>query len=125
MATPNDSLYPYCTGERRKRMTVSDVLRVVDATRENKFDDMTKIGWLNEVEGMIFCETGRNDGAEFVPLFSSADEVSLSEPYSRMYFLYIYAMMAMAKSEFSAYLKIMTEFEKIFAQYAKSVIRSR
>ena len=106
-------------------MTVGEILRVVDATKENEYDDMTKIGWINEVEGMLFCETGRRDSIEFVPLCSSTDDVSLSEPYSRMYFLYIYAMMEMSKNDFDTYLKIMIEFEKVFAQYAKSVIRNR
>ena len=68
-------------------MTVGDILRVVDATKQNEYDDVTKIGWINEVEGMVYCETGTD--AEFVPVCSSSDGGSLSEPYSRIYFLYI------------------------------------
>ena len=106
-------------------MTVCDVLRVVDATKENDFDDMTKIGWINEVEGMILCETGSGSGAEFVPHRSGSDKVMLSEPYSRMYFLYIYAMMAISGNEYEVYLQFMSEFEKVFSQYAKFLIRNR
>lgn len=106
-------------------MTVGEILRVVDATRVNEYDDMTKIGWINEVEGMIFCETGSKEKEEFVPFCSSSDRVTLEEPYSRAYFLYIYAMMAMAKGEYQVYSQLIAEFEKAFLQYAKFVIRNR
>lgn len=100
-------------------------MRVVDATKANDYDDITKIGWINEVESMIFCETGKKEPQEFVPLRSSNDTVTLPEAYTRIYFLYIYAMIAMSRSEYTVYLKIIPEFEKAFAQYAKYVIRNR
>ena len=106
-------------------MTVGDILRVVDSTKPNEYDDLTKIGWINEVEGMIYCETAKGAGGEFVPLCSSDDIVSLPKAYTRVYFLYICAMMCLSKNEYTVYLKMITEFERAFAQYAKYVIRNR
>ena len=106
-------------------MTVGEILRVVDATKANEYDDATKIGWINEVEGMIFCETANERKGEFVSLRSSNDKVSLPDPYTRIYFLYIYAMMAISNNEYLVYLKVIAEFEKAFAQYARFVIRNR
>ena len=106
-------------------MTVGDILRVVDATKANEYDDATKIGWINEVEGMIYCETANARKAEFIPLRSSNDKVSLPEAYTRIYFLYIYAMMSLSKSEYTVYLRVIAEFEKAFSQYARFAIRNR
>lgn len=106
-------------------MKIKKLISTLDAIKENEFNDDTKLYWINEVEGRIACEIYKKNAAEFVGLVSEEDELSVSEPYSRIYILYLIAMIAFAKGEYDLYSKTVIEYETAFSEYARYVIRNR
>ena len=106
-------------------MTVGKLISVFDAIKENGATDDVKLVWLNEVEGRIAFEIHKKKAEEFKALVSSEDTLMLPEPYSRMYILYLAAMISFSNKEYSFYSKLIAEYENVFAEYARYVIRNR
>lgn len=111
--------------ERRIKMTVGKLISVFDAIKENSTNDDVKLVWLNEVEGRIAFEVHKKKAEDFKALVSTEDALMLPEPYSRMYILYLGAMISFSTKEYSIYSKLIAEYEKVFAEYARYVIRNR
>ena len=106
-------------------MKVEKIISVFDSIKENNVNDDTKLMWLNDVDGRIACEIHRKKAEEFIPLVGGDDELALPEPYSRMYILYLGAMIAFQGGEYSLYNRTMLEYEAAFSEYARYVIRNR
>ena len=108
-----------------EKMTVSEILKVVDTLKANTLDDEIKLGWINEVEGRLFYEINKSSHQDYAPIRSLSDTLSVSEPYSRMYVLYLVAMIAFSLGQYDTFSMSMGEFEKAVEEYAKYVIRNR
>ena len=106
-------------------MTVCEIIKVVDSLKANTLDDEIKLGWINEVEGRLFCEVNKGSHKDFTPLRSLSDTVAVSEPYSRMYVLYLVAMIAFSLGKYETFSSSMGEFERAVGEYARYVIRNR
>ena len=106
-------------------MKVERIILTLDEMKENSVSEEVKIVWLNEVEGRVECEIRGKKPEEFVPLTSGEDTLSLPEPYSRAYLLYLCAMIAFAKGEYELYSKGIIDYETAFSEYARYYIRSR
>lgn len=106
-------------------MKVERLIATLDAIKENTVNDDTKLVWINEVEGRIACEIHKKTTAEIRSLVSGSDELSVPEPYSRIYILYLVAMIAFTQGEYDLYSRTVIEYETAFSEYAKYVIRSR
>ncbi len=106
-------------------MKVERLIATLDAIKENTVNDDTKLVWLNEVEGRIACEIHKKNTEETGMLVSGEDELSVSEPYSRIYILYLIAMIAFTEGNYDLYSRTVIEYEAAFSEYAKYVIRNR
>lgn len=106
-------------------MKIGQIISIIDELKENEVNEEIKLFWLNEVEGRIVSEIFKRGTNEIKTLVSLGDELSAPEPYSRLYVLYLEAMLSFSKGDFDAYFKINGEFEKAFSEYSRYVIRSR
>jgi hypothetical protein len=107
------------------KMKVGQIISIIDELKENEVNEEIKLYWLNEVEGRICSELFKMGAGEIKALVSLGDDVLAPEPYTRMYVLYLEAMLAFSKGDFDAYFKINGEFEKAFSEYSRYVIRNR
>ena len=106
-------------------MKIEKLIALVDELKENTLHEETKINWINEVEGRVFCELYKKHPSDFSPHFSMDDEISVPEPYVRMFTAYILGMIAFAAGEFDAYSRAMIDYETVFSEYARFLLRSR
>ena len=106
-------------------MKIERLISLIDELKENSFHEETKINWINEVEGRVFCELLKKHPSDFLPHFSMEDEITVPEPYVRMFTCYILAMISFMLGEFDAYSRGMIEYENVFSEYAKFLMRSR
>ena len=106
-------------------MTVEKIIMTVDEMKENGISEETKIVWLNEVESRVECEIRGKSPEDFVPINSGEELLSVPAPYSRIYLIYLCAMIAFVKGEFDFYNKGILEYEAAFCEYAKYYIRTR
>lgn len=106
-------------------MKVERVIATIDAIKENQINEDTKLVWLNEVEGRVACEIHKKTTSELRELVSVTDELSVPEPYSRIYTLYLIAMIAFTQGDYDLYSRTVIEYEAVFSEYARYVIRSR
>ena len=106
-------------------MKVGQIIAMVDELRENEVSDEMKLFWLNEVEGRVKSEIFKAKPEEIAPLVSFGDAVAVKEPYSRIYILYLDAMMLFCKGEYDSYFTVLSEYERAFSEYSKHQIRCR
>ena len=106
-------------------MKVEKIISIVDSIKKNDLSDDAKIVWLNEAEGRIAFEILKMKPDEFRPLASGEDELLAPEPYSKIYTLYIGAMIAFFKGDYNLYNRAVAEYENAFSEYARYVIRNR
>ncbi len=106
-------------------MKVEKIISITDSIKKNDFSDDAKIVWLNEAEGRIAFEIFKMKPEEFRALASSEDELLAPEPYSKIYTLYLGAMIAFFKGEYNLFNKAIAEYENAFSEYARFVIRNR
>ncbi len=106
-------------------MRVNEVIAIVDAMKANELSEEVKIAKLNDVEGRVFCEIGKGTPKDFCAVISSSDELSVPAPYSKMYVLYLLALIAFQGKEYEMYEKMLLEYEQSFLDYAKYCVRNR
>ena len=106
-------------------MTVEKAIAITDEIKENTQHEETKLAWINEVEGRIFCELLKNDPSDFKPHISIEEELFLPEVYARIYILYLVSMVSFKNSDYEAYSRAMIEYENSFSEYARYLIRNR
>ena len=106
-------------------MTVENLLATVDAMNPNEICDDVKIRWICDVEGRVLCEIYKQS-PESVKLPES-DEAVLTVPdaYSRLYVLYLAAMIEFTAGNYDEYVKLSAQAETAFTLYAKHYIRNR
>lgn len=106
-------------------MKVERLIATLDAIKTNQVNDDTKILWINEVEGRVTCEIFKSPIDEVAFVTAGYEELTVPEPYSRVYILYLIAMIAFVEGDFDLYNKTYIEYESAFSDYAKYVIRNR
>lgn len=106
-------------------MKVYELITMVDSIKGNKIPEDTKLRQINEVEARVFCEIEKNNPKDYREKVSLTDELSVPMPYSRMYLLYLCAMIAFSSGEFETYKELVFEYENVFCEYAKFFIRKR
>ena len=111
--------------KKGEKMKVERIIATLDAIKENKLTDETKLVWINEVEGRVECEIRKKKATEYRNIVGRNDELSVPEPYSRIYILYLAAMIAFTRGEYDLYGRTLIEYETAFSEYAKYVIRNR
>lgn len=111
--------------QKGKEMKVGQIIAIIDELKENNVNEEIKLFWLNEVEGRISSEVFKRGIGEVKQLVSMSEELSAPEPYARMYVLYLDSMIAFGKGDYDTYFKMNSEYEKVFSEYSRYVIRNR
>jgi hypothetical protein len=62
---------------------------------------------------------------DFKELVSTEQELSVPEPYSKMYLSYILSMIAFVKGDYGLYSNVYMQYERDFTEYAKFCLRGR
>ena len=106
-------------------MKAGQIISLVDELKENDINDEAKLFWLNEVEGRVNGEILKREPCQIQELVSLEDELSIPMPYSRMYVLYLHAMIAFWNGNYDTYFTIISEFEKVISEYSRYFIRNR
>ncbi len=106
-------------------MKINEIISIADALKTNELSEEMKLGRLNDVEGRVFCEIYQKPPSEFHGAVSLTDELSVPAPYSRMYVLYLLAMIAFSRSEYELYERMLIDYENVFSEYARFYIRNR
>lgn len=111
--------------EGSDKMKVRELLESLDAIKPNEIRDDIKLRWVGEVEGRAMCEICKADPTEIKRAVGEEDELSVLEPYSRVYLLYLIAMVELAAGDISAYSSVSAEYEKAFTEYGKWYMRNK
>lgn len=106
-------------------MTAGELLKNLDSVKTNELCDDLKFRWINDVEGRVLCEIHKISPDRVKEIVSETDELTVPEPYSNLYILYLAAMIEFAGGNYSAYTELSAEFEKALLIYAKWFIRNR
>lgn len=106
------------------KMTVRELLEVLDATKKNEMPDELKLRWINDVEGRVQCEIWKKSPELFKRVLSDEDILSVPDPYCSMYLLFLVSMIEFAEGNYGDYARLSIEFEKNLELYAKWYIRN-
>ncbi len=107
--------------------TLGETLRRADDLRANTYDDQTKTGWVNRLEGILQTEVlkewpGKGDGEPPMQYRWPEDEhtaLLAQKPYDELYTLYLFSMIDYHNREYDDYDNSMTLFNAAFDSYRK------
>ena len=106
-------------------MKAGELIAIVDAVKPNDISEDIKLGWLGDAEGRVLCEIKKESVKDVTLIACGDDELSVPSPYSKMYSMYLVAMICFVKGEYEAYVKANQQYERAFSDYAKYCIRTR
>jgi len=101
---------------------IYNVLRYVDDVKPNRFEDATKVQWLNEVEGYIQTEVmmlALADVVQYDPEKDMYTELLVKPPHDKLYSLYLCALVDFANGEYDKYNNTMQMYNKFLGEYIK------
>jgi len=106
-------------------MKAGEIIGIVDSIKKNEIGEDVKFGWLGDAEGRVLCEIKKMQAVDVSPITSGECELSVPSPYSKMYSIYLVAMICFFTGDYDGYVKANTEYEQTFSEYAKYCIRTR
>lgn len=106
-------------------MTVENLLATVDAMKPNEICDDVKIRWICDVEGRVLCEIYKQSPESVKLPESDQAELAVPDAYSRLYVLYLAAMIEFTAGNYGEYTRLSADAEAAFTLYAKHYIRNR
>lgn len=106
-------------------MKISDLIAFVGSVKPNAFPCDAKVSWLNEVEGMVWCDVMLLSPLEFKPY--SYDEVTgegdcellVYPPHNKLYNVYLSAMIDFYNGEYDKYQNGITLFNSHYGEYMR------
>lgn len=105
-------------------MKLLALISKIDATKPNSFTLAEKIGWVNEVEGLVQTEILLLDPTQFV-IYPSLlpvgydPELLAKFPYDKIYWAYLCAMVDFCNGEYNRYNNSINLFNTWFGEYSK------
>ena len=106
-------------------MTVGQLLTLIDCSQKNDQPDEVKIMWIRDVEGRVLSEIHGIPLEKVLLPQGENDVLTLPESYTRVYLLYVAAMIEFFGGNSLAYTRLHAEFEAALAMYARYFIRNR
>ena len=106
-------------------MKISELLLYVDELKPNAFPADTKVAWLNEVEGMVWCDVMLLSPVEFRSYEyndqsgEGDDELLVIPPHNKIYAIYLCAMIDFYNGEYDRYQNSITLFNAYFGEYMR------
>ena len=101
-------------------MTLSRAVTLGDAMRKgNSYDNNLKTHWINEVEAtvrrLVDLDNGDADGYTWED--DQDTELLVPDPYSKLYWAYLCAMIDMANGEFTRYKNLLSVYNAFLTDY--------
>lgn len=103
-------------------MKIREVIAYVDAIKPNAFPDEVKVMWLNEVEGYVQTDVMLIDIDAIIRYETEKDietELLVPAPYTKIYYVYLTAMVDFANGEYNKYANTMEMYNEFISEYMK------
>ena len=105
-------------------MTPNKVIEMVDGLRPNAYDEETKLGWINTLDGMVRRLVYQEEEAEPYVYPDDLDkELLIPYPFDSVYSLYLESMIDYYNREYANYNNSAMMFEGRFAEFKKAYVR--
>ena len=101
------------------------MLAIVDAMKPNELCEEVKIRWLCDLEGRVLCEIHKQPPESVKLPESEKSSLTVPDAYSRLYSLYLAAMIEFTAGNYEEYTRLNADAESAFMIYAKHYIRNR
>ena len=101
-------------------MTLSKAISLANDMRKgNTYDNDIKTIWVNEVENSILRLVQLNDTETITYVYEDDEDTELNvpDPYSKVYWAYLCAMVDLANGEFDRYTNLMTVYDQFLTDY--------
>lgn len=101
-------------------MKLKDVISRVDGMKPNAFSNEVKVGWVNELENMVQTEIfllAPEEMVEYTWEKNAESELLVKTPYSKLYWIYLSAMIDFTHGEYKKYEKTMELFNTWLMEY--------
>lgn len=101
-------------------MKLKDVISRVDGMKPNAFSNEVKTGWVNELENMVQTEIfllAPDEMVEYTWEENAESELLIRAPYSKLYWIYLCAMIDFTHGEYDKYSQTMQMFNAWLQEY--------
>ena len=99
-------------------MTVKALLDYVRGTRDNAFKDEVLLQWTNEVEAVIQIDVMLLDVSNVKAHTLTTESLICDEAHTKLYWMYLYAMICYANSEFKKYQDYVDGYNQALREYS-------
>ena len=106
-------------------MTPNKAIEKVDRLKPNSYSDEDKLGWINELDGMVqrLVFQQEEDVTQYVYPDDLDKELLIPAPYDDAYALFLEAKIDYYNREYGNYNNSAMMFEAQFSEYKKDYIR--
>lgn len=105
-------------------MTPNKVIEKVDKLKPNVYSEEDKLGWINELDGMVQRLVFQNDEVKQYSYPEDMDtELLIPAPFEEVYSLYLESKIDYYNREYNHYNNSASMFEVRFSDYKKDYIR--
>lgn len=105
-------------------MTPNSAIENVDRLKPNSYSDEDKLGWINELEGMVQRLVFQQENTtQYVYPDDLAKELMIPAPFDDLYALFLEAKIDYYNREYGNYNNSAMMFEAQFNEYKKDYIR--
>ena len=105
-------------------MTPNKAIETIDRLRPNIYTEEDKLGWINELEGMVQRLVIQKDEVEKYSYPEDMDrELLIPAPFDDLYSYYLEAKIDYYNREYECYNNSVATFESRFSDYKKDYIR--
>ena len=101
-------------------MKLENVISRVDGMKPNAFSNEVKTGWVNELENMVQTEIfllAPEEMVEYTWEANAESELLIKAPYSKLYWIYLSAMIDFTHGEYDKYSQTMQMFNTWLQEY--------
>ena len=105
-------------------MTANKAIEIIDKLRPNAYDEETKFGWINDLDGKVKKLVIQEENpTPYVYPDDLDKELLIPYPFDELYSLYLESMIDYSNREYTNYNNSVTMFENRFTEYKKAYIR--
>lgn len=112
-------------------MTINQAITRTRALKKTQFDDDALIGWLSDLDGMIYSELTKwhaSDEENVMPRYDQDTDTEtkllVPEPYTDLYVTYLAAQIEFAQGDFTRYNNSMVMYNMRLQQFANTYNRN-
>lgn len=102
-------------------MKLRELISYIDSVKPSAFSSETKCVWVNEVEGAVQMQIMLLSPADLITYDWNTDGdtvLLVPEPYTKLYYAYLQAMIDFSCGEYSAYANTMELYNRFWNEFA-------